>query len=112
MQLIDALMSVGGAATAVGSVLAILLARGTYKFLTKEATIVITQTCDDSYIVRVRVGFGLPRYVSHAFTGATSLWISKAGNFQQLETAEAAGKTALAQRGCPKSKQITTRLRK
>jgi hypothetical protein len=111
MQLIDALMSVGGAATAAGSVLAVLLSRGVYKFLTKEATVVITQTCDDSFIVRVRVGFGLPRYVRTG-VGATGLWITKAANFRQLGTAESAAKTALAQLGCPKSKQITTRHRK
>jgi hypothetical protein len=110
MEMIDMFFSVGGAAAGVGSVLSLVLLRGLYKFLTKEATITITQTCDDSYIVRVRVGLQLPRYVRTG-VGATDRSICKAANFKSLDVAESAGKTALAQRGCPKSRQVTIRRR-
>lgn len=110
MEAFEPLFTVGGAATTAGAVLAALLVRGIYRFLSREATIVVTQTCDDSYLVRVRVGFSLPRYVTTT-TGSTSLFISEASNFTQYERAALSGKTALAQLGCPKSKQITLRLR-
>lgn len=108
--MLDSLFSIGGAAATMGSVLALVLVRGVYKFVTGEATIVITQTCDSSRIVRVRVGFSIPRYVTST-TGGTTLWIKEARNIGEYELARKAGFAALAQLGCPLSKQITVRNR-
>jgi len=96
------------AGTGIGGLLAAVLIRIIYKQYTGGATITVTQTCDNSFIVRVRTGFSLPRYVRTGL-GSTSLWLTKAANYKSQEVAVAAGYTALAQLGCRKSVGITVR---
>lgn len=73
-----------------------------YKKLDKTATVTIYKVRGGNSIVRVRVGFQLPRF-SRTSMGSSTFLLGRAANFHSECATDTAVDNTLAQRGCLES---------